>query len=241
MSEFVELPPIATEAVSVVLPVRNAAGSLEQTLEEWQSCLEARGQPYEVILVDAGSSDGTGVLAEKLANQRPELRVLRQPERGGLGTALRLGLEAAQHPLVIYTTADGQYAPADGIAMFKWIDQVQLVCGYRPVSARTWRERLGRLAIRLLFGLRLKDPHCVYVLARRTAFRRTPIQSAGTFGHVEILTKANFLGCLMTDAPVSYRPQAGGKIAVTKSPLPQTIAEVRRVLSHPDFGPPFLF
>lgn len=245
MSEPAELPAIAGEALSVVLPTRNAAGCLEQILGEWRRCLEERGRPSEVILVDAGSTDDTGVLAEKLAAEWPALRVIRQPEPEGLGTALRIGLAAARHPLIVYTTADGQYGSADLPELLKWIDKVELVCGQRrrpwPARLGAIRERLGRWLIRVLFGLRLKDPQCVYVLARRSAFRRTPIQSAGAFAHVEILAKANFLGCLMTDVPVSYRPPAKGQRALTSSPARQTIDEARHLLAHPDFGPPFLF
>jgi glycosyltransferase involved in cell wall biosynthesis len=243
MSELAPLPAVANEPVSVVLLIRNGVEHLEPILTGWRSFLDARGGSYEVILADLGSSDGTAILAEKIAGSFPALRLSRLPEGTPIGSGLRLGLEQAKFPLVLYTTADGQYSPSDAPSLFRWIDHVALVCGYRR---RSWfsrlaaiRERFGRWGIRAVFGLRLKDPHCFYVLARRTALRRARLQSAGAFAHAELLTKTNFLGCLMTDAPVSYQPPHCST-PLTYSPLGQSWTEARHVFAAPDFGPAFL-
>ena len=75
--------------------------------------------------------------------------------------------------------------------MLKWIDKVHLVAGYRTIDAkrfrRNWAERLFHWMIRIIFALRLKDPECWFLLARRSIFTRIPIQSSGPFAFAELL------------------------------------------------------
>ncbi len=245
MSDPAVLPAVAGQPVSVVLLVRNGAAHLQSNLDGWCTFLDGRQAAYELILVDVGSTDDTAVLAEKLTAGIAALQLFSLPADTGMGPALRLGLERAQYPLVLYTTADGQYAPADAAELFRWIDHVSLVCGYRARRRLrrqgAFREGLGRLGLRWLFGLRLKDPHCFYVLARRSSLRRAPVQSTGAFAHAEVLAKANFLGCLMTDAPVQWTPRPAQSAPVTWSAWRQSFADGRRLFGGPHFGPPFLF
>src|SRR5262249_52946058 len=139
---------------------------------------------------------------------------------------------------LFYTTCDEQYQPADLGPMLQQIDQVDVVGGYRRMSSgrnpRGKREWAFGKLIRVLFAVRMRDLGCFYLLGRRSIFRRIPIQSDTSFAHVEILAKANFLGCLMTEVPVSYRFQPPR----TPTMPEQRLRDLIRVFSHPDFGPP---
>jgi len=99
--------------------------------------------------------------------------------------------------------------------------------------------RWGWLAFwsRMLFGLRLRDPASGLKLFRKKIFPRIPIQSAGPFAAIEILAKANFLGCFMDELPVA------GEAGSTSPPLPRLgriMPDFRKVFGRPDFGPPVL-
>jgi hypothetical protein len=91
-----------------------------------------------------------------------------------------------------------------------------------------------------VFGVGLKDPGCSFKLFRRALFRRIPVQSDGPFVHTEVVAKANFLGCLMSEAPVAYQPPAATESQPAPAPLRQWLAEAYRVFSHPNFGPAVL-
>jgi glycosyltransferase involved in cell wall biosynthesis len=94
-----------------------------------------------------------------------------------------------------------------------------------------WRGHLGRLLVRILFGVRYQDVACPFRLIRRDIFARFPIQSRGPFVHVEILAKANFLTLVMgEELPIDVRPQSVDRKAMFR--------EGRQVFAHPDFGPP---
>lgn len=98
-----------------------------------------------------------------------------------------------------------------------------------------WRRHLGWLLVRIFFGLRMHDVSCPFRLMRRDILARMPVQSNGSFAHVELLAKANFLSCLMGEempipvVPGAYRGDAG-----------ELFREARQLFNHPDFGPPVL-
>lgn len=236
MPDTPELPPIAQAPLSVVLPAHNAEAVVEDVLLAWAEFLASLSRDYEILLVDDGSSDKTRRLAEEAAEGLPQVRALAHSTRQGIGAALRTGLAAAKHPLLCYAACSPAYQPADLKAMLEAIDQVHLVAGVRQ-GRRRGADMGYRLVLRLAFGLRLLDPECCFKLFRRSVFARIPIQSNGEFAHAEILAKANFLGCMMTELPVSYRPPPSGEGVTDRVGWRHKLSEARLVFAHPDFGP----
>jgi glycosyltransferase involved in cell wall biosynthesis len=225
---------------------------------------EPLARPYELILVNDGSSDDTGPRADALVERWPALRVLHHAERKGQGAALRTGIAAARHPLLLTAPCDRQYRAEEFKLLLDRIDRVDLVTGCRTGRRRPfWRRVVGgvyRLLVRVLIGLSLQpspcspgwvsfarrwaarwlfavrthDAACALRLYRRSVFRRLPIQSDGEFAQVEILAKANFLGCLMEEVPVAYAPPAA---APDRAERRRYWRELARLLRNPDFGP----
>jgi glycosyltransferase involved in cell wall biosynthesis len=236
-----DLPPIQFEPISVVLPMYNDRTLLQPFLEAWISVFNNLDRDYEILLIDDASTDGSLDLAQSLAEKNPRVRLLRHESHAGFGACLRTGLAAARFPLLLISTCDGSYEPADLTRFLKWIDKVHLVAGYRSIDSKrykpNWAERWFHWIIRIIFGLRLKDPECWFLLARRSIFARIPIQSSGPFAFVELLAKANFLGCLMSEMPVSYHPKPEANAKWSNSTLREKLSGFRRVFSHPDFGP----
>jgi hypothetical protein len=269
MADSRQQPPIAGGPLSVLLLAYNEGPPFEEVVTGWLAYLNGLKRDYEIVLVDDGSTDQTGAWADALAGRYQRLRVLHHEHRRGLGAALRTGLSAAGHPLLFYTTCDRQYQPAAFKLLLDRIDKVDLVTGIRvwqPVPA--WLKVLGgvyravarvvfgvplgprqvwlgwsgwqrRWLARWVFGLRLQDPECAFRLFRRSIFGRIPIQSDGPFAQVEILAKANFLGCLFDEVAVTHHPRVGG--GITDGALPaRTGAEAWRLFKEPDFGPAVL-
>jgi hypothetical protein len=144
--------------------------------------------------------------------------------------------------LILYAEASSGYQPADIKAFLETIDRVHLISGVRMTSGhrscRSWRDRLYRLGLRMFFGIRLHDVDCFFKMFRREVFARIPIQSEGPFAHAEILAKANFLGFMMSDAPVSFTPDSGKAPAALS--FGERLKDAARVFRHPDFGPAVL-
>jgi glycosyltransferase involved in cell wall biosynthesis len=264
MPELTPLPPVADQPLSVALLAHDDEPHLEAVLTEWAALLDGLQRDYELLLVDDGSGDRTGAVAEALAARLPRLRVLRHEGHRGQGAALRTALAAATRPLLFYTTADRQYQPADLKRLLAEIDKVHVITGFRrwqPVPRPLrwlgrawrlllrvvlglgleplpgwlgWREHLYRALCRAVFALRVQDVNCAFRLHRRDIFARIPIQSDGDFVHTEVLAKANFLGCYMNDEVTLAYRPRAGAVRE------RMWQDGYRVFAHPDFGPPTL-
>jgi glycosyltransferase involved in cell wall biosynthesis len=156
--------------------------------------------------------------------------------------------------------------PAGEEGKKKEIDQVHLMTGYRAAvplpfgvrltgwfwrmfcrvvfSYRThpipgwlgWRGHAGWLLARIIFGVRTHDAVCPVRLYRREIFERIPIQSDSTFAWVEVLAKANFLTHLMAaeEVPLPITPRSKA------DDFGRIFRDARKLMKHPDFGPPVL-
>jgi len=270
MPDLPLLPPVASQPLTAALLAHNDAAHVEELVSAWVRHLDGMGRPYQLILADDGSGDGTAARADALREKFPRLEVLRHDASRGVGAALRTALAAARHPLFFYTLCDPRYRPDDLPRLFATIDPVHLVSGYRagrPVPAG-WRVLGGltralcrvvfsaapdplpgwlgvnghaaRLLARVLFGVRNRDVLCPYRLMRREIFARIPIQSDGPFAHVEVLAKANFLGSIMAEDVPLGDVGRPVPPAPRDGPGDRFLAECWRVFDRPNFGPAVL-
>jgi dolichol-phosphate mannosyltransferase len=257
MYDTPERPPIAGEPLSVILVVADDIGQLEKGLNSWTAFLDSLKRDYEILLITSSDSDNVA----ELAGRHARVRVLAPDGGSSFGAALRTGLAAAQHPLIFYSTADKRYRAADLQLLLNEIDRVDLVAGYRasrPVPGWLrvlgwgsrlwsrllfglplerlpgwlgWRNHAFQWLVRLLTGVRIHDLHSEFKLFRREVFTRIPIQSDGPMVHTEVLAKANFMGCMMGEVPITYRPGQPGP----PGPLGQLITEGKCLLRKPVF------
>src|SRR5215472_4202281 len=92
--------------LSVVVPAYNESARLPATLLRLRDYLDAAGEPYQVIVVDDGSSDGTAEVADAMRPDWPQLCVQRLPQNMGKGAAVRAGMLAASGDPRLFTDAD---------------------------------------------------------------------------------------------------------------------------------------
>ena len=128
------MPELAS-LTSVLIPAYNEAHSVGQLIHSLNS--EARWQ--EIVVIDDGSSDGTGVEAEKAG-----ARVLRHPYNKGNGAAVKTGLRNATGTYILIVDADGQHQPHDALRLVEQLDQFELVVGSRSADSQaSWSRRVG--------------------------------------------------------------------------------------------------
>jgi glycosyltransferase involved in cell wall biosynthesis len=242
LDEYFKREPIADRGISVVMPAFNEAECLESAISRLANVLEGLGHGYEIIVVDDGSTDGTGEVAQRLSPSNRRIRVIGHATHLGYGAALRCGFQAAKYPLVLQLDSDDQYAPSDIERLLGAIDQTDVVCGYRAARRGDWRSRLRdwfyRRLVSIVFAVRVRDVDCGFKLYRRAAVRRIPIQSAGRFANAEILAKANFMSMLIGEVPVSHQPRGCGVGQRPREPFTQRLREAARVFWHPQFATP---
>ncbi|MEO8603669.1 MAG: glycosyltransferase family 2 protein [bacterium] len=225
-------------SLSLFLPAYNEAPLIESTVRKAVAVLEATCDTFEVIVVDDGSTDGTGVIADRLAAADRRVRVIHHAGNQGYGKALRTGFAAGAMDVVAYTDVD---EPAD-----LWLlrDAVQhlathdLVIGYRLQRYSTLHRRLftwsyNRL-VRLLFGVKVRDINFSFKLIRRDALQAIRLSANSVFIDGELLVEAQRLGLRMCEVPVDDLQRTAGTSNFNGlRPALETLREIARYRARP--------
>src|SRR3954453_4049764 len=106
-------PSMPTPGLSVFLPAYNDSGTIASLVITALKTAERLTPDFEVIIVNDGSADGTAVIADELARQYPQVRVVHHETNLGYGGALRTGFATATRDLIFYTDGHAQYDPAE--------------------------------------------------------------------------------------------------------------------------------
>lgn len=130
---------------SVVIPALNEQGAVGDVVGRVRATMQGTGQPYEVIVVDDGSTDGTAQEA-----QAAGATVLQHPQPAGYGAALKTGISRAQYDRIVITDADGTY-PVDRIPdLISDAGRFDMVVGAR--QGKYYRESWYKEPARFMFG-----------------------------------------------------------------------------------------
>ena len=113
----------STLKLSAVVPAHNEEGNIEPTLTELIRVLDAEHIPFEIIVVDDNSIDGTSRVVATLAAQRPEIRIVTRARLPGFGRALRAGIGAVSGDVVVIVMADRSDDPRDVVRCYRKIEE----------------------------------------------------------------------------------------------------------------------
>ncbi len=201
-------------ALSVVIPAYNEAGNLERAVQDVVRVVQDFDD-YEILIVNDGSSDTTGQLADRLAREMPRVSAIHHPHNRGFAAAYRTGLAAAGMDYFTFVPGDNEIRPESVQQIFDAIGVADLVVPYHGnPEARTWPRRLLTWAstteINLLFGWRLHyfQGPTVYPTALARAL---PATVPGFFFATEMLVHALAAGCTYVQVPLSHQERAYGR------------------------------
>jgi glycosyltransferase involved in cell wall biosynthesis len=204
-------------ALSFFFPAHDEAENIESLVAEALVVLPTLAEEFEIIAVDDGSRDATPQLADKLAQASPRVRVVHHQVNKGYGAALRSGFRAARHELVCFIDGDRQFHVEDLSRLLDrqaQEDHPDVVVGYRLKRAdpfiRLAYARAYRLALRIFFGLRVRDPDCACKLFRRSALAGIRLESGGAFMSAELLIKLRENDRRIVEAGVPHYPRMAG-------------------------------
>jgi len=210
-----ERRPRSGVVLSVVMPCYNEADHIEETLRAWTDFLTDEVESHEIVLVNDGSTDGTGRLLDRIRKETPTLRVIHQLN-GGKEAALRRGYEAARGSYVLQTESNGRFDPADFLPFWenRTPDGLLLARRERPLESwflRTHRRGVGAL-VKLLFGAEWREPQSPFRLISRTCLQSQLARLPRGFAQVNLgLTLLAHLDNPqgIRELPVPYRFRTG--------------------------------
>jgi glycosyltransferase involved in cell wall biosynthesis len=204
--------------LSYFFPAHNEEANVRGLVDEALETLPAIAETFEIVIVDDGSRDSTGAIADELAAAHPGVvRAVHHPTNLGYGSALLSGFRAARHEFVAFTDGDRQFRVADLARLTERLaeaDQPDAVVGYRIKRAdplvRTLYARAYRVANFIWFGLRIRDVDCACKLFRREALAGIAIESGGAFFSAELLIKLRAAGRTLVEVGVPHHPRTAG-------------------------------
>jgi len=198
-----------------VYPIYNEIENLPRLVPETRRIATGIFSHYEVILVDDGSTDGSGSFIDQLAAEYPFVTAIHHQRNRGLGAAIRTGLVNASQELVLYMDSDFPVSvPEARAALLQVTPEVDLLIGYRVGRAEGPRREVmswtyNRL-IRRGFGLAVRDVNFAFKLIRRSLVLQMGLRSEGSFIDAEILLEARRLGARVREIGFRYYPRVAG-------------------------------
>ena len=212
---MIEKPPRQPLSVSVFFPCYNEEPNVENTTRAALRALRELGDDFEVIIVNDGSKDRTGEVAERLAAEHPEVRAVHNHPNLGYGGALQRGFREATKPWVFYTDGDGQFDFGEISKLLPLLDRYDIISAYRvdrqdpfirKVNAFCWT-----MLVNAVFGLWLRDIDCAFKIFPRRLFTEIEMRSMGALIDAEVLARAKRLGYTIGQVGVHHYPRTAGE------------------------------
>jgi glycosyltransferase involved in cell wall biosynthesis len=201
--------------LSIIIPVYNEVDNLNLLHQALHKALEDISDPWEAILVDDGSTDGSTSLLEELALKDPEhICVVLLRRNFGQTAAIAAGIDHADGDIIVMLDADLQNDPADIPMMLQKLSEgYDVVSGWRinrqdTFITRTIPSRLANMLISQVTGVHLHDYGCTL-----KAYRREVLTGFRLYGemHRFIPVYARMVGANIIEVPVHHHPRRFGK------------------------------
>ncbi len=201
--------------LSVFLPCHNEEHNLVRVVDNFRGQLDRFACAWEIIVVDDGSKDRTGRIADELAASDRRVKVVHHPVNRGYGGAVISGLNAASMPYVLLCDGDGQFDAGEIGRLTALVSNCDVVVGRRTRRADRLMRRVNGRAwtalVRMLFGIRITDVDCGFKLFKREYTRDLELNARGAMISTELMVKVAARGARIGEVEVEHLPRLAGE------------------------------
>ena len=202
-------------SLSAFFPAYNEERNVPVMVERMTAVLPRVADDYEIIVVDDGSADRTGAVADELAAHDPHVRAVHHPVNRGYGGALKSGFAASRKAYVFFTDGDGQFDVAEIECLLPFVPEYDVVVGYRldrvEGGLRKLNAALWNALVRGLFRIPVRDVDCAFKLFKREVFDVIRIEAEGAMISTEMLARAVRAGFRVHEVGVHHFERRHGK------------------------------
>jgi dolichol-phosphate mannosyltransferase len=205
-------------SLSILVPVYNERQALEHGLRAISDFARSHGFEHEILVIESGSTDGTGEHCDELARVLPNLRVIHEGARNGFGSALKLGYRHATKDLVWLITVD-LFFPLDAIfTALPLLSRHDYVASYRSQDNRSAYRRLqsflyNQLITRAL-GLKVRHVNAGFKVLKRAVVQDVELTAKGWCVDAELLYRLEQAGRTFVEIPVPLIDRTQGRSSV---------------------------
>ncbi len=230
--------------LSLVLPAHNEEDNIAAVVHDAEAVLPTIFSDYEVVVVNDGSKDRTGEIADQLAAANPHVRVIHHEVNRGYGDTITTGMNAAKGDYIMFTDSDRQFDLRDLNRLAPYVPHYDIVAGYRikrnDPAVRLLYARLFNIAVQLLFNVHVRDIDCAFKVFHADVLKGINLQARYGLINAEILAKANVRGRSIVEVGVNHLPrtageQSGGSWKVVSRSMKETL---KLWLRMRDYVPP---
>jgi glycosyltransferase involved in cell wall biosynthesis len=229
------------QSLTIFFPCYNEEANVERVTLAALDAGRKLVSDLEVIIVNDGSRDRTGEIADRLAAEHPEVRAVHNHPNQGYGGALQAGFRAATKDWIFYTDGDGQFDFNEIPRLLPLLDRYDIVSAYRldrkdpplrKLNAWCWTT-----LVNLLFWMRVRDIDCAFKIYPRRLFQQIDMRSKGALIDTEILAKAKYLGYTIGQIGVHHYPRtAGSQTGANLKVIAKAFYELFRLYGHIRLG-----
>lgn len=246
----------AVPTLWVILPTFNEAPNVAAMLRAIGEVLAPWGEDVVLLVVDDNSPDGTAEIAEAAGEGDPRIRVLRRPERSGIGPAYLAGFRAALQGgarRIVEMDCDFSHPPAALPALIATAEEGDLAIGSRYVpggSVERWGltrravSRIGCAYARTVLGVSVRDLTSGFKCFRREVLEALPLSEVSSRGYafqIEVTYRALCEGFSVVELPITFVERSAGRSKMGPAIVWEAIRLVpalrRRVGSRPEPTP----
>lgn len=225
--------------VVMVIPTYNESLNIE-----WIVARLREAQPgVDVMIVDDNSPDGTGKLADKLAEADPQITVVHRTEKAGLGAAYLHGFRVALdlgYDVIGEMDADGSHQPEQLHRLLDALRTADLVIGSRWIPggsvvnwprSREFLSRGGNLYVRLLLGVKIKDATAGFRVFKRATLEAIDIDTVESTGYVfqtDMAWRTLQTGGTVAEVPIEFIERERGDSKMSGSVATESLKRITR-------------
>jgi glycosyltransferase involved in cell wall biosynthesis len=214
MSNTIDKPSIA-----VFFPVYRDEGTIETVAMKSLKVLSNIASRYQVVIVDDGSPDRSGEMADRLAEKYPEIISVHHEKNLGYGAALQTGFKySLDYEWICFTDGDNQYDVNGLYHLAKLFHHYDLIVTFRYSkiygTLRIFISYMYNLIIRLLFKSNLRDHNCGLKVIRSSVIKDMELISSSAFVGAEIIINAMVRGYPIGQVGIKTYPRTFGESSV---------------------------